>query len=87
VREVGSSIGFFEGRREETITRIHVSGAPAKAPALLKVLKEELHMPCEPWNALEKCEVNIPARKRGQFAADALDLNVACGAAAELLTL
>ncbi|MDQ3621935.1 MAG: pilus assembly protein PilM, partial [Verrucomicrobiota bacterium] len=48
VREVGSSIGFFEGRREETITRIHVSGAPAKAPALLKVLKEELHMPCEP---------------------------------------
>jgi hypothetical protein len=32
-REVGSSIGFFEGRREETIGRVHVSGAtPNQSP-------------------------------------------------------
>jgi type IV pilus assembly protein PilM len=86
MREIGSSIGFFEGRREETIDRIFVSGAPAKSQTLLKVMSEEVHMPCESWNALSPCEIAIPIQKRQQFAEDALDLNVACGAAAELLT-
>jgi Tfp pilus assembly PilM family ATPase len=86
MREIGSSIGFFEGRREETIDRIFVSGAPAKSKTLLKVMSEEIHMPCESWNALEHCEIQVAAQKRQQFLDDALDLNVACGAAAELLT-
>jgi Tfp pilus assembly PilM family ATPase len=86
MREIGSSIGFFEGRREETIDRIFVSGAPAKSPTFLKVMSEEVHMPCESWNALGHCEIAVPSQKRQQFAADVLDLNVACGAAAQLLT-
>jgi Tfp pilus assembly PilM family ATPase len=86
MREIGSSIGFFEGRREETIDRIFVSGAPAKSKTLLKVMSEEIHMPCESWNALADCEVMVSGHKREQFLDAALDLNVACGAAAELLT-
>jgi Tfp pilus assembly PilM family ATPase len=85
-REIGSSIGFFEGRREETIDRIFVSGAPAKSKTLLKVMSEEVHMTCESWNALANCEIMVPGNKRRQFLDNALDLNVACGAAAELLT-
>jgi len=85
-REVGSSIGFFEGRREETIDRIFVSGAPAKSKTLLKVMSEEVKMGCESWNALANCEIMVSAHKRQQFIDNALDLNVACGAAAELLT-
>lgn len=84
-REIGSSIGFFEGRCEETINRIYVSGGSAKSKPLLKVLSEEVHLPCEGWNALATCEVTLPPGKAAQFPFDSLDLNVACGAAAELL--
>ena len=84
-REVGSSIGFFEGRREETIAQIFVSGGAAKSKTLIKVLGEELHMACTPWNALAGCEVAVSSHKRDSFATDAFDLHVACGAAAEAL--
>jgi Tfp pilus assembly PilM family ATPase len=83
-REIGSSIGFFEGRREEVIDRIFVSGAPAKSKALLKVMSEEARLPCESWNALAHCEVMLAANRIAPYEAAVLDLNVACGAAAEL---
>jgi Tfp pilus assembly PilM family ATPase len=85
-REIGSSIGFFEGRREETIGKIYLSGGPAKSGTVLKVMSEELHMPCEAWNALENCENVLGGEKRNRLIAEAADLTVACGAAAELLT-
>lgn len=85
IREIQNSIGFLEHRHEETIGRIFVSGGPAKSPALLKVLGEELGLPCESWSALAKCESDLPASRAEAFALEALDLNVACGAAAELL--
>ena len=85
LRELQNSIGFLEHRHEETISRIFLSGGPAKSPVLLKVLSEEIALPCESWSALAKCESAIPASRAGNFALEALDLNVACGAAAELL--
>jgi type IV pilus assembly protein PilM len=84
-REVSSSIGFFEGRREETITRVFISGGPARSKVVLQILEEELHMPFEAWNPFESCELALPAHRRDSFAADMGNLNVACGAAADLL--
>ncbi|MEO8350901.1 MAG: pilus assembly protein PilM [Chthoniobacteraceae bacterium] len=84
-REVAGSIGFFEARREETISAIYVSGAAARSKTMLQVLSEEIHMPCKSWNPLETCELELPGRQREAFAQDAPDLHVACGAAAELL--
>ena len=85
-REVGSSIGFFEGRREDTIPQIWLSGGPSKSKTLLKVMSEELRLPCASWSATERCEVTVSGEKKTRFAENASDLNVACGAAAELLT-
>ena len=85
-REVASSIGFFEGRRDDAIGQIWISGGPSKSKTLLKVMGEELRLPCSAWNATERCEVSVSGDKKARFAADAPDLNVACGAAAELLT-
>jgi len=85
-REIGSSIGFFEGRREETIGQVWISGGLAKSKTLMRILSEELHMKCTAWNAIEKCEVAVPAQQRAQFDEDALDFSVACGAATQLLT-
>jgi Tfp pilus assembly PilM family ATPase len=84
-REIGSSIGFYEGRHEETIRQIWVSGGLARNATLLRLLGEELRMPCQPWVAVERCEINVSAAKRAQLAEEMLDYSIACGAAAQLL--
>ncbi len=84
-REIGSSIGFYEGRREETISQIWVSGGLARNATLLRLLGEELRMPCQTWVALERCELNVSSSKRAQLAEEMLDYSIACGAAAQLL--
>jgi Tfp pilus assembly PilM family ATPase len=85
IREISSSIGFFEGRCEETIRRVFVSGGPARSQMLLKVMTEELHMECTSWNPFSGCEVSLPAHLKRNLEIDAVNLNVACGAAAELM--
>ncbi len=84
-REVSSSIGFFEGRREETISQIYVSGGLARSQTLINLMSEELRMPCEAWHAFEHCEITMPENLKADFAREAVNLNVACGAAIELL--
>ncbi|MGA3171214.1 MAG: pilus assembly protein PilM [Chthoniobacteraceae bacterium] len=84
-REIASSIGFFEGRREENITRVYVSGGGARLKTLLTILGEELHIPCEAWDPFSTCEVALPAGRKETLAEDFVSLNVACGAAAEAL--
>jgi Tfp pilus assembly PilM family ATPase len=84
-REVSSSIGFFEGRREEPISQVWVSGGIANNPTMLRLLSEEVNLPCNAWNAIERCETNIPSGKRAVFPEESLQLNTACGAAVELL--
>jgi type IV pilus assembly protein PilM len=84
-REIASSIGFFEGRREENITRVYVSGGGARLKVLLSILSSELHIPCEAWDPFTTCEVALPAGRKETLAEDFVSLNVACGAAAEAL--
>jgi Tfp pilus assembly PilM family ATPase len=84
-REIASSIGFFEARREEKIGRTYVSGGAAKSRALLKILTEEVHLPCEAWNPLAGCDISVAANQRQRLADAAYDLHVAYGAAAELI--
>ena len=84
-REIASSIGFFEGRREENITRVYVSGGAARYKNLLSILGSELHIPCEAWDPFLTCEVALPAGRKETLAQDFVSLNVACGAAAEAL--
>jgi type IV pilus assembly protein PilM len=84
-REIASSIGFFEGRREENITRVYVSGGGAGLKSLLAILSAELHIPCEAWDPFTTCEVALPAGRKESLAQDFVSLNVACGAAAEAL--
>src|SRR5438874_8579717 len=82
-REISSSIGFFEGRREETISKVYVSGGVARSKALLDLLAAELQMPCESWNPFQTCEVAVTSARKKLLAEDFVSLNVACGAAAE----
>ncbi len=83
--EVRNSIGFFEGQREEGISRIFVSGGLARAEAVLHSLSDELGLACEIWDPLETCELALPAAKRQALPNEFVSLNVACGVAFEYL--
>jgi Tfp pilus assembly PilM family ATPase len=83
--QLRNSIGFFEGQREENIMRVHFSGALVRADLPLQILSDELDIPCELWDPFEKCEISLPRNKRTGFHIDQHQLNVACGAAIELL--
>jgi len=85
VREIQSSIGFLEHRHEETVSKVFVSGGASKSQTLLKVLGEELELPCESWSAVSKCESSLSANRAASLSREELDLNVACGVATEIL--
>jgi Tfp pilus assembly PilM family ATPase len=84
-REIGSSIGFYEARHEQTIHRVFVTGGPARSKTFIKLMGEELGMPCEAWSAAEQCENALSGAQKSAFLEDGVDLNVACGAATEAL--
>ena len=85
VRSISSSIGYFEARREEVIPRVFVSGGLVKSAAILKILTEELQLPCEAWNPFAKCEINVSPARKNELPGQWPVLGVAYGAAAELL--
>ena len=83
--QLRSSIGFFEGQREEFINRVHVCGALVRADLPLQILSDALDIPCELWDPFERCENSLPRNKRNHFQIDQHQLNVAAGAALEML--
>jgi len=85
VRSISSSIGFVEARHDEAIPRVFVSGGMAKSPAILRILSEELQLPCETWNPFAGCELALPAAKKDALGTEAPGLCAAFGAAAEIL--
>lgn len=86
-REISSSIGFIEHHHDATIDRVFVSGGPANSKVFLKLMGEELGMQCEAWSAAEKCDIELSGQRREAFDRESLDLNVACGAATQVLTV
>ena len=85
VRSISSSIGFVEARHEVAIPRVFVSGGMAKSPTILKILSEELQLPCETWDPFARSENAVPAARKTALAAEIPVLSAAFGAAAEIL--
>ena len=85
VRSISSSIGYFEARREESVPRIYISGGLAKSPTVLKILTEELQLPCDSWDPFAKCEIQIASDRRAALAGQLPSLGAACGMAVEIL--
>lgn len=84
-REMINSIGFFEGQWEKTIKRVFVSGGPSRTEMLMQTLSDELNLPCEVWDPLDVCDLYISTKKKAKLELEARNLNVAFGAAIELL--
>jgi len=85
VRSISSSIGFFEAQREEAIPKVFVAGGLAKLPAILSILVEELHLPCETWDPFADCELSIPRMQVAELTSQQPLLGAAFGVAAEII--
>ena len=84
-RELRSSIGFFEGQREESIGRVYFSGGLVRALMPLQILSDELEIACVTWDPFQTCQIDLPKGKLAAFESERTHLNVACGAALDLL--
>ncbi len=84
-RELRSSIGFFEGSREEAISRVYFSGGLVRALMPLQILSDELEIACVTWDPFQTFQIDLPKGKLADFELERTHLNVACGAALDLL--
>ena len=85
-REVLSSTGFIEHQYEGQIRKIYVSGGFAKSQVLLRLMSEEVGLPCEAWSAVDRMTFDLSPAKQEAYQRDKIDLNVACGAAIHALS-
>ena len=84
-RELRSSIGFFEGQREEGVARVYFSGGLVRALMPLQILSDEMEIACVTWDPFQTCSIDLPKARLTNFDAERTHLNVACGAALDLL--
>ncbi len=84
-RELRSSIGFFEGQREEPISRVYFSGGLVRALMPLQILSDELEIACDTWDPFQTCTVELPKAQLAAFDLERTHLNIAAGAALDLL--
>ena len=86
-RELRSSIGFFEGQREEAVSRVYFSGGLVRALMPLQILSDELEIACDTWDPFQTCQIDLPKAKAAVFDTERTHLNIACGAALDLLAM
>ncbi len=84
-QELRSSIGFFEGQREEAVSRVYFSGGLVRALMPLQILSDELEIGCDTWDPFQTCQIDLPKAKLITFDTERTHLNIACGAALDLL--
>ncbi len=86
-REIMNSAGFFENLKDQSISKVLISGGMAASQGLLQALVGFVDIPCELWDPLppELCERKLPKRQEEAFQADFINLTVAAGVALEQL--
>ena len=84
-RELRSSISFVEGQLEHTVDRVYFSGGLVRAIMPLQMLSDEMEIACNTWDPFQHCQIDLPKAKAIEFDTERTHLNVACGAALELM--
>lgn len=80
-RELRASIDFFENQHDKPVTKVYLSGGPARGELTVQTLQVELMVPCELWNPAKRLQPSLPPEKLGEFEGVAPQLAVAIGAA------
>jgi Tfp pilus assembly PilM family ATPase len=86
MREVHSSVNFFERNTETDLKKIILSGRLARAPVTAEVIQKEVGFTCEAWNATQGIKNSLPADQRELFAENETAFAVAMGTARAALS-
>jgi Tfp pilus assembly PilM family ATPase len=86
MREVHSSVNFFERNTETDLKKIVLSGKLVKAPDVVSVIQKEVGFPCELWSPATGMKNSLPAGQREMFAENEAAFAVAIGTARSVLS-
>lgn len=67
IREIRSSVNFFEKNSDRPISKIYVSGASAHSPVVINILTRDVGTPCEPWNNTEGLILELSTKQQDIF--------------------
>ncbi len=81
IREVRSSINFFEKNSDRSISKIYLTGASAYAPAVVKTLTRDIGTTCEPWNSARGLTLELPSKQQDIFNQNPFAFSTALGVA------
>lgn len=80
-REITNSVGYYESLRDDSVSKVYLSGGMAASQQLLQTLVGYVDVTCELWNPLQRCDVNLPKKLQDAYEADFINLAAATGAA------
>ena len=86
MREVHSSVNFFERNTEASLKKIVLSGKLARAPVTVGVIQQEVGFPCEVWSPAEGMRNSLPASQKEMFAENQSAFAVCIGTARNALS-
>lgn len=81
IREIRSSINFFEKNTEQAVSRILVAGTSARSESLVAALADQSGKTCQPWCPSGRLSLQLPAEQREMFVAHQVAFATALGAA------
>ncbi|MCC7519913.1 MAG: pilus assembly protein PilM [Verrucomicrobiae bacterium] len=81
IREICSSINFFENNTDQSVSRILVAGASARSESLVAALANQTGKICQPWCPSARLALHLPVEQRELFTAQQSTFATALGAA------
>lgn len=81
IREVRSSINFFEKNSDQPLSKIYLSGGTAASTMAVEALASDIGSPCEVWNAAQGLAMELPADQQDVFTRNLSAFAAALGAA------
>lgn len=80
-RELRASLDFFEHQQDRPVSQVFVSGAAAKSPPFLEMLRAEMIVECKAWNPAASLQLALPGQQAVDIEHVGPQLGVAIGAA------
>lgn len=81
IREIRSSINFFEKNSDQAIGKIYLSGAPMRSQAVVEALSNDIGLACEAWSAANNLPIELPPDQQSLFSQSQVIFTSALGLA------
>lgn len=81
IREIRSSINFFEKNSEIPISKVYLTGSSMGSPLVVEALGKDIGSLCEPWDASIGLQIQLPAEQQSAFKSNCFAYAAALGAA------